>query len=899
MARSSLLQSSAAVALAAMLVAVPALAQTAPGSTPPLAPAEVAAPDQGQEIIVTGTSIRGVAPVGSSIVSVGRAEIEASPSVTTAQLLQETPQVFNFGVSDSSRNGTGGAGNITGGTSINLRGLGPYATLTLVNGHRPVPNGTTAAFVDPSSIPTIALERVEIVPDGASAIYGSDAVAGVANLILRRNVEGVQTQVRYGFGDHYRDFQVSGIAGHKWNTGQVTIAYQHVYRSDVWGRDRDYYKSDLTGRGGTNFTVTQCNPGNIVVGGTSYAIPAGGATRTNLVAGTVNRCDNISYQDIIPRQKYDSASLTFDQEITDRLKLFVDAFASERQQRRRTATATQNLTVPNTNAFFVAPAGTNPTTETVQYSFAGDYGSYRVAPSFSKTYQIFGGLNWDLGHKLNLNGYGSYGYNKDQNISVTTINTAALTTALASNSTATAFNPFGTGANGAGVLDAVGNYIVVNPGREKQWDAGVKLDGPLFALPAGDLRFALGAEYLDLNLVAGQSRGRPDALTGFRRNLSRNVKSTYAEIAVPIVNEDMNIPGILRLDLDVAGRVEKYSDVGSTRNPKVGVNWAPFRGLVVRASYGTSFRAPTLAQISSVSGGQIYLQNYSDPTANNGAGGIIQGVAISGDSNSLTPEKATTWSVGADYDPSFVPNLRLSLNYFHISYRGQIVGLLSNLNVLSQESIYGGLVVRNPSAAFLQALVATGNTINGGTAANVLATRLFVDGRQNNLGTTLTDGLDLQLNYTLPTDHIGTFRFGLRGTRYFRFEVAQTPTASLIERLNTIDYPLKLRGRGSLAWSLGGISATTFVNYSNGYLNNQTTPNQRIKSYTTVDANLGYRFSTGFAKGLRLGLEATNLFDRDPPFANIAPTGNGGGGFDPQNASPIGRVIALTAGFDF
>lgn len=850
------------------------------------------------EIVVTGTSIRGVAPVGSSIVAIGRSDIEASPSVTTAQLLQETPQVFNFGVSDSSRNGTGGAGNITGGTSINLRGLGPYATLTLINGRRPVPNGTTAGFIDPSTIPTIALERVEIVPDGASAIYGSDAVAGVANLILRRNVQGLSAQGRVGFGDGYRDAQISLIGGHKWNSGQITIAYQHSYRSSLNGTDRDYYRSNLTSSGGTDYRVTQCAPGNIVLGTQSYAIPAGGATSTNLVAGTVNRCDNIRNQDILPQQKFNAASLTFDQEITDNLSMFVDAYGSIRELERASATAAQNLTVPNTNAFYVAPAGTNPSRETVQYSFANDYGPTRRGEAYSKAWQVFAGLDWKFGNDLKLSGYGSYGWNKDQSIGRNNINTTVLTAALASSNPATAFDPYGQGRTSKAVLDAIGDYVVVTPGRTIQKSAELKLDGPLFALPAGDLRFAVGASYVDLALLTGQFRGAPSALTGSERDLGRKVKSAYAEVLVPIVGASNAIPGIQRLDLDLAGRIEDYNDVGSTSNPKIGVNWAPTSGMVVHGSFGTSFRAPTLTQLRSAGGSQIYLQNYSDPTANNGAGGIIQGVAINGDNLNLRPETATTWSVGADFTPAFAPGLRASFNYFDIQYKGQITGVLANLNVLQQEAAYTAVITRNPSQAFLQDLVNSGRIINGGTAANVLATKLFVDGRNNNLGVTKTNGIDFDLAYTLNTDTAGTFRFGLKGTRFLKFNVALTPTAPIVNRLNTIDYPLKLRARASLGWTKGGISAGGFVNYANAYLNNQTNPSQEIKSYTTVDLNLSYRISDPTWRNLKIGLEATNVFDRNPPFANIAPTGNGGGGFDPQNANPVGRVVALTLGFD-
>src|SRR5690349_9300071 len=169
------------------------------------------------EIIVTGSRIRGSQPVGSPLAAISRDSIEMTAPLTTGALLQKLPQVFNLGVSENSRGQAGGSGNITYATSVNLRGLGPYSTLTLLDGHRAVPQGTTGFAVDPSSIPTLALERVEVVADGASAIYGSDAVAGVVNLIPRRNFEGVEVSLRGGQGDAYDEHQAGIIGGLGWS----------------------------------------------------------------------------------------------------------------------------------------------------------------------------------------------------------------------------------------------------------------------------------------------------------------------------------------------------------------------------------------------------------------------------------------------------------------------------------------------------------------------------------------------------------------------------------------------------------------------------------------------------------------------------------------------------------
>lgn len=138
--------------------------------------------DKGGDIVVTGSRVRGEAPVGSTVTTLGAADIAGSGRVTIDRAIKELPQVFDLGVSENSRGQSGGAGNIVYGNSVNLRGIGPNATLILVDGHRVTNNSRS---VDPSVLPTLGVERVEIVADGASAIYGSDAVAGVVNLIPR------------------------------------------------------------------------------------------------------------------------------------------------------------------------------------------------------------------------------------------------------------------------------------------------------------------------------------------------------------------------------------------------------------------------------------------------------------------------------------------------------------------------------------------------------------------------------------------------------------------------------------------------------------------------------------------------------------------------------------------
>lgn len=897
---------SSAIALGlGLLAGGPAFAQsTAPSEATDPAGARAGKGNEDTEIVVTGTSIRGVPPVGSDLVQLGRVEIESSTATDVAAIIREVPQVLNFGVTDASRRQSGGSGNVVSANSINIRGIGPYSTLSLINGRRPVGQGTFGASVDPNTVPAIALERVEIIADGASAVYGSDAVAGVANLIIRRRYDGVGIETNYGFGDEYRNFVASAIVGADWGSGHFTLSGQHAYRTAVGGFDRDYNQADLRAFGGLDYRVLQCSPGNIVAGGVTYAIPASGVTPASLAAnaGKSNLCDNRRASDLLPQQEINSGFLTFDQDLTDNIKFFADAFYARRDGLRRGVVAAQNLTVPQTNAFFVAPAGAVlsacPTSagapsgtlcETVQHSFSGSYGAYSKDDIRSTLWQATAGFDIAFGKDFNLNLYGSYGRSHDHVTSVGTNTDAAnLAAALVSSNPATAYNPFGTSANNQSVIDAIFNNITDYDGKSRQFDGGFRLDGPIVSLPGGDLKIAVGGEYFHTSLVTGRLVGRKGAQTGAPDTYSRNVQSLYGELFVPVVGEQNAMPGIRSFDVSIAARYDKYSDVGSTTNPKIGINWRPVEDLKIRGSYGTSFRAPLISSLLSPNSAfnALFITPLFDPTVN----ATVTGVTYFGANSAIKPETARTYSLGFEYSPSWRNGLKLSVNYFDIVYKDQIAMYFGNPNVLRQEALYSSIILRDAAAqARIAQLINSGLRVFGSTA-DALASPVLVDGRSINLGTTITRGIDFGLAVPWTIASLGNFRFNLNGTRFFTYKVRFTPTGLLTEQLNNIDNPLKLRMRGALGWDKGPARATVYVNYQSGYNNTFSTLVPKVSSYTTVDLSLAYKLDTimPLVKEAEIGLNVTNLFDRDPPFVDIA------GGFDPVNASPVGRVVAAS-----
>ena len=373
------------------------------------------------------------------------------------------------------------------------------------------------------------------------------------------------------------------------------------------------------------------------------------------------------------------------------------------------------------------------------------------------------------------------------------------------------------------------------------------------------------------------------------------MNSGYAELFVPFFSSENALPGLQKLELNVAGRYDDYSDVGHTTNPKYGINWAPIQDLTLRASYGTAFRAPIFAELYGNSSA-LFVQSYSDPTAGNAP---VQGVALSGGNTSLTPEKAKTKSAGFDYMPSFLPGARFGLSWFDIQYDGQIAAYLSDLTILRNEAQFAGtgIILRGAAAAQRVAdLRAAGIGIGAGVLPAPVT--LFVDGRTNNLGKSLMQGFDFSAGYKMKLGG-GDLDFGVDGTYLTKYRLAITPSGVLLNKKDAIFNPLDLKARATAVWSTDTWKINGAVNYVDGYRNDLVTPTQRVDSYASVDIGIsvtpgGDAMKPLMQGGFTIGLDVRNLFDQDPPYVNLAPNVNGSGGFDATAANPTGRVIGLS-----
>lgn len=860
-----------------------------------------ASPASGEAtIVVTGTRIRGRAPAGAAVTTIDRSDIEQSGYATTQEILQALPQNFGGGPNETTaataRNGADA--NSSYGSGINLRGLGPSSTLVLLDGERPPMAGIAGIFTDLSMIPVTAIKRIEVLPDGASALYGSDAVAGVVNIIPRASFQGLATNVRYGLGDGVDEWQASALAGTRWATGHAMIAYEYYHRSRLAATDRAYVSEDLRRYGLGDYRTAAGVPGTITAGGQRLGIPDGqdgtALEPGALIAGQVNVSDRYAGADILPRQARHAVFANFAQGIGANVELHGQALFGDRRYdvRRPTSRNALTLTVPVTNPFYVDPLGTNQPVQ-VAYNFLNDIG-----PESGRGYSEAVGAS--LGADVQLRSWtvtlgANYGQQRDGLTVYNLVNTARAAVALADTDPASALNLFGDGsANNPATIDFIRGTLT-SGGRYQLWSFQLRGEGPLLALPAGDVRLAFGAEQrrerytsdpagLDITSLT------PSVSTSSAFSGSREVTAAYAELAVPLSDFDGGGLAIGRLDASAALRGERYAGIGDTFNPKFGVSWQPVDALRLRGTWGTSFRAPSFLDLRQDSGSTSYFAYpLPDPAT---TGGLTNALILRGNDPDLGPERATSWTAGLDVRPDTSRGFSAALTYFNIAYRDRIVNPSSALfSFFTNRDVYAPIIDDSPDSAAVADYYASPYFLPL-TPIPASAVTAVVDARTQNLASQRLSGLDFDVAYRLPF-YEGGAEFGISGSYLIDFRQKLTADAPSIALVDTIGNPPDLRLRGRATMSSGGIGAAVFANYVDGYANNASATATPVDSWLTIDLQLRYETESDFVvPGVSLALSITNLFDRDPPRTAYL-LGTTTIGYDVENASPLGRIVAL------
>jgi iron complex outermembrane recepter protein len=846
-----------------------------------------------EKVTVTGTRVRGKEPVGSQVIIIDRTEIERSGAGTTQEVLNNLPQNFQGGVSEDTRTGAEGSTNIGRSSSPNLRGLGAGSTLTLLNGRRMNIAGGNGLFVDISSIPVTAIERIEVLTDGASAIYGSDAVGGVINIVLRKNYDGAETQVRYGHvtdGD-LQEMQASQTVGLNWSQGNLLLSYEFYHRDELPSEDRvQAANCDLTNIGGQNFCVRGGSPGNIVIGAQTWGIPDGqdgtALTPAQLLLNQPNFFNSREGTFLLPEQERQSLFAALSQQVDERLELSAEFLLSRRTFHVESAISPVTMTVPSTNAFYVDPFCCH-TSVRVVYDLNEDLGP-RITEGPAVTLNSSVGARYDVGGGWEAKGYVAYAHEVlTQFAHGNFLNSAALNTALASSNPATSFNPFGDGSyqQSASVLAAIQTYSIFGSDSELR-SANVTLDGPVFDLPGGQAVFALGADYREETFVAKSTGSSSSLVTA---DFEREVQAYFAELFIPIVSEENRLPGIERLEISLAERYEDYSDASAVDTPKVGAMWSPVDGLELKGTWGKSVKTPNLSSLDTTNNSVVYTP-FLDPSA---PGGLRNTLALTGGNPDLTQEEATIWTVGAQVKPNAIPNLMFGVNYFNVDFTDRIIQL-DVIGSALYDPAYADAVIINPSAAQIAAACANGLLLGALPPCSGLPATAIADFRIRNAAHVTLSGVDLQGDYRYAFD-FGDVGAGFNATYFFDYKQALSSKVTPNSVVDTVFNPVDLKVRGRLWWADGGYRADLFVNYTDDYVDNVSLARRPVSSWTTLDLNLSYTTSEDddiLGKGIVFGFNVRNLFDEDPPFVN----NSAGIGYDPQNADLVGRFVSVRVG---
>lgn len=867
---------------------------------------DLAGPIEIGDVVVTGTLLRGPGESPSPVTVISRADLDASGAATAADLLTTLPQSYAGSATPGALltlNDAQGS-NSSLSTGINLRGLGEDSTLVLVNGRRVAGTGSRGEFADLSAIPGAALERIDVLLDGASALYGSDAVGGVVNVILKRSFDGHESRLRVGAAQGgAEDFLISHLAGRSWATGSVLGSFEYQSSGSLNTADRAYTATgDLRPWGGGDYRNIYGSPGNIArfdpaVGAfvSAFAIRPGpdGVARTpaDFAAGEANLSNRREGMDLLPAQERQTAYARFRQDLGDRTELSGDLRYSERAYEYASISAGGLYTVTAANPWFVSPNGS--ASHQIAYDFGRELGpTQRSGRSRSLAATL--GVDVELRGDWALNLYGSWAEEKNHGAQENLVNTTFLNEALGStpDNPATSFsaardgylNLFGSGsANTAQVLDFISQGFDRDWARSRVETVNAMIDGTVMSLPAGPLKLAAGVNYRRETLSNRSASFRSGLTPG--ENLTplrdREIQAGFLELRAPLFGEANARAGLQRLELSLAARTESYSDFGTTTNPKVGLIWEPAEGFVARASWGTSFRAPALTELYERV--QIGAANLASPS-----GSQLTLIHLGGNPD-LQPEEAESLTAG--FEISRPNGLRFGVSYFDILFDDRIGRpASSNLTTaLGNPALAPFLTWVDPSdpadLALIESYLASPYYLQPGQFP-ATAFRVILDGRWANTGELRTQGLDFNAGYEFE---LGEHRFDLDafGTWVREYSRKLTPAAPREQLVDLVGFPADLRLKAAARWSWRNWSSRLGVNYVDDYRDLQ---GDAIKSWTTVDAQLRWSPSALPAlQGVDLALSVHNLFDEDPPFYDNPQ----GFGFDPANANVLGRVVSL------
>lgn len=783
-----------------------------------------------------------------------REKIESLGGNSVGDLLRYLPQQSYVNAEDE----------ITGAQFADLRGLGRDSTVVLINGRRTVASSVDIGFngFDLNSVPLVAVDRIEVLSDSASAVYGTDAIAGVVNIVLKDSVATPEVELRYGTRNHGgEERRVSASVGHLGDRLHASLMVDYLSRGELLWRDIDRLRDqDYTRYGGRDFRTVAPSPGNVISRTTGNlpglpsrfaAVPTEigeGTTISDFMAtaGQRNSLESVGqYASFTPTSSKQSAVALVDFALTPHANAFAELlYSSKSSLSHRSPASMVGALVPKNNPY-------NPFGVDVSADF--QFGlPRREFIQNTEFYRAVAGLrgrvsawNWEvslLHADDDTTGHRRY-----------YIDPVLANAALAQTDPVLALNPFTDGPAGS---DSLLRSLLSSPAdryASTSTLASAAIRGPLFSLPAGDVEVAIGAELLKADVLY-------DADVHIDRG--REVNSGFVEFRLPLVSSDMSVQGVDTAYFTLAGRHDQYSDFGSTFNPQFGLVWKAAENLVLRASYGRSFRAPSLFDLYLP---RVVVTNVmiADPLR---GGQLTPITAVAGGNANLRPAKGRSFAAGFSFSPRAMEGLRLTGSFWRIQMNDKVQALLLNLLAASESVLPSRVIRAEPTPADL--------------AAGFPGALKLVDVSRINFGSLETRGADLSASYSIDSS-VGRFKPSMAITRvdeYMKQDLPVLPPSDQVNVASIFGTIPRWRGVAGLTWERGMLGFGANVRYLPAYddvdaqtdkRNGRELPGQIQFDLQSV-VNLGNssgKSSFGIAD-LKLTAGILNVADKAPPFSS-------------------------------
>ena len=855
-------------------------------------------------IEVTGSNIpRTEGETALPVQIITREEIAHSGSTTVAEVMARvSANIFGYNDQLSLIDQLGRPGM----SSVNLRGIGAGSTLVLLNGRRVANYAFEGEAVDVNSIPLAAIDRIEILKDGASAIYGTDAIAGVVNFILRKDYQGFDANAfgawtEHGGGDQYQTNVSAGygdLARDRFNAF-VTATYQKDQALSA--ADRRFSRTGYIPAEGIELLTLPSFPANI------WSADAGRFFSPALSSGctppvslpTTNPFPNGQHEavcgfdakrllDMVPQVERTAVFGRTTFQIGANHQLFAEAGYSHNEFTLRTEPVPVSEFQSSDRIPLIYPAGGPyyPTAFADANGLSGDLSiAYRTLPLGLRIHSVdttaWRGVigvegvvrEWDYAAAL------SYSRTEEsESFDAGDISLARLRAAMATG----LINPFGpSGPEGDALLAATQVTGDMHHAKGMTVEFEAKASKAVYRLPAGPLAIAVGTEVRREELAQRYSQfvtsGDISQSTDLQAAAgSRSVQAFFAEASIPIARG---------LEAQVAARYDHYSDFGSTVNPKIALRWQPVRSLLLRTSWGTGFRAPPLYDLYTPQS-HFFTFPQSDPVRCPVTGSDfdceVEFSAVFGGNPALQPETSQQVNAGIVWEP--VTGLSFAVDYWKIA-KDDAFGDIGDDTIFANFAHFESTnIVRGPAEAAFPDLPGRIRTV-------IL--------QEQNVGRLRTSGIDVDIRWRGTDTPVGRFGFTFDGTYFTQWKL-QGDGLSYGSALGVGAFP-RWKHHAALDWTFGAWGATLGQTYQTGYEDSNvdragrplSVPPRRVAGYDVWDLDTRY---TGF-RNFTLGFGVRNLLDRAPPFTNLQQSGPVG--YDPAYADPRGRMFYARLSYAF